>query len=98
MNKVVGVTKPIYELCKVLEEFEEEINFTVFYPFSRILESYHFCPAFTFNVVYYEVQYDEYDNLKLVDFGVNGRKEIGDEMTDAYIESLTRNIRKYYEN
>ena len=96
MNKVVGVTKPVYELCKVLEEFEEEINFTVFYSFAEILENHFFCPAFTFDGVYYEVQYDETDCLKVVDFGVNGRKEIGDEMTDAYIESLTINIKKHY--
>ena len=97
MNKVVGVTKPVYELCKVLEEFEEEINFTVFYSFAEILENHLFCPAFTFDGIYYEVQYDETDCLKVVDFGVNGRKEIGDEMTDAYIESLTRSIKKHYE-
>lgn len=95
MNKVIGVTKPVYELCRVLEEFEddERINFTVFYPFSATLESHNYCSAFTFNNVYYEIQYDVNDILTVVDFGVKGWKEIGDEMTEAYIESLTNSIR-----
>jgi hypothetical protein len=95
-NKVVGVTKPIYELCKVLEEFEDEINFSVFYPFSRILESHLFCPGFYFDGVYYEIQYDDYDNLKLVDFGVREWKEVGDELSLEEIVKLTENIKEYY--
>ena len=30
-NKVVGVTKSIYELVRVLEEGEDVLNFTVFF-------------------------------------------------------------------
>lgn len=78
MNKVVGVTKPIYELCKVLEEFEEDIIFSVFYPFSRILESHLFCPGFYFDGVYYEIQYDDENVLRVVDFGVREWKVVGD--------------------
>ena len=96
MSRVVGVTKPVYELCRVLEEFENEIEFSVSYSFAEILESHHFCPGFTFNDIYYEIQYDNKNCLRVLDFGVKGYKEEGDEMTDNYIVDLTENIRKDY--
>ena len=92
MNKVVGVIKPIYELCKVLEEFEEDIIFSVFYPFSRILESHLFCPGFYFDGVYYEIQYDDENALRVVDFGVDECKEVGDVLTEEQIIEFVKMI------
>ena len=69
-NKVIGVTKPIYELVKALEELEDKIDFTVFYSFAEILESHHFCPAWSYDEIYYEIQYDNEDVLQVIDFGI----------------------------
>lgn len=95
--KTVGVRRSIYDLCRTLEMFEEDLNFSVFYPFAEILDSHLFCPGFYFDDVYYEVQYDEKNNLQVLDFGVKEWKEKGDEMTDAYINSLTYSIKERYE-
>jgi len=95
MSKVIGVTKPIYELCKVLEEFEDRIEFSVFYSFAQILESHHYCPGFYFEQVYYEIQYDDNNYLRVIDFGVKGCKEIGDILTEEQIIELTENMRNY---
>jgi len=94
MNKVVGVTKPIYELCRVLDEFEDEIEFSVFYSFAEILESHHFCPGFTFNGIYYEIQYDEFDRLQVLMFPFRGH--MGDEgqvLTEEQVIELAKNIK-----
>lgn len=93
MSKVVGVTKPIYELCKVLEKRELTLDFSCFYSFAEILDSSHFCPGFYFDGVYYEIQYDDKDCLQVVDFGVDERKEVGDVLTEGQIIELTESIR-----
>jgi len=93
MNKVVGVTKPIYELCRVLDEFEDEIEFSVFYSFAEILESHHYCPGFYFDGVYYEIQYDDKDCLQVVDFGINEREVFGNVLTEEQVIELTENIK-----
>lgn len=90
--KTVGVSKCIYDLIKVLEELENDLEFTVFYPFSRILESHHFCPAFTFEDCYYEIQYDNEDCLQVLDFGQKGYKEVGDVLTEEEIQELTASL------
>ena len=74
MNKVVGVTLPIYLLCKELERLEDsdKIIFSVFYSFSAILESHHFCPGFEFGLEYYEIQYDDFDVLQVIKFPFRG--------------------------
>ena len=94
-NKVVGVTKSIYELIRVLEEGEDVLNFTVFYSFAEILESHHFCPAWDFELQYYEIQYDEFYRLQVLQFPF--RSCIGDKghiLTEEQIIDLTENIRK----
>ena len=96
MSKLIGVTKEIYDLVKVLEKYEDEINFSVFYSFSQILESYHFCPGFYHKETYYEIQYNDVDCLKVLDFGEKEWKEMGDELTEKDIIELTENIKKYY--
>lgn len=93
-NKVVGVTKSIYELVRVLEEGEDVLNFTVFYSFAEILESHNFCPAWDFDEVYYEIQHNDKDCLHVLDFGVKGWKEVGAILTEEQIIELTENIRK----
>lgn len=94
--KYVKVSKSIYELVRALEEFEEQIEFTVFYSFAEILSSSHFCPAFTFNNIYYEIQYDSEDCLQVLDFGTNGWREEGEEIAEEYIKLLTESIRDEY--
>lgn len=69
-NKVIGVTKPIYELVKALEKLEDKIDFTVFYSFAEILESHHFCPAWSYDEIYYEIQYDNEDVILKMGFGI----------------------------
>jgi hypothetical protein len=95
MNKVVGVTKPIYELCKVIEKRELTLVFSCFYSFAEILDSSHFCPGFYFDGVYYEIQYDDENVLKVVDFGIDECKEVGDILTEEQIIVLTENMRNY---
>ena len=85
---MVKVDKETYLLCRELERLEDVLNFTVFYPFAEILESHHKCPAFTFKNVYYEVQYDNENCLRVVDFGVREWKDEGDILTTKEIESL----------
>jgi len=96
--KTVGVSKCVYDLIKVLEELENEIEFTVFYSFSRILESHHFCPAWDFEGVYYEIQYDNEDCLQVLDFGRKGHKEVGDVLTEKEIQELTTSKVKNWAN
>lgn len=95
MSKVVGITKPIYELCKVLEENEDSefLIFSALYSFADILQSPHFCPGFYFEKVYYEIQYDDKNVLRIVDFGVDECKEVGDVLTEEQIIELTESIR-----
>lgn len=88
------VTKEIYLLCKELERLEEILEFSVFYSFSEILTSHHFCPGFTFEDVYYEVQYDNENCLTLIDFGRKGFREEGDIMSEKEIENLTLGLKK----
>jgi hypothetical protein len=63
--------------------------------FAEILESHHYCPGFYFEQVYYEIQYDDNNYLRVVDFGVKGCKEIGDILTEEQIIELTENMRNY---
>ncbi len=93
--KKVGVSKTMYLLCRELERLEDELNFTVFYPFAEILDSHHFCPAFDFEGVYYEVQYSDKDYLQLLDFGRRGHKEIGDILTEKEILELIEKLKSY---
>ena len=96
-NKIVGVTKSIYDLCKVLEKFEDDecINFIVFYTFSEILESPHYCPGWEFELQYYEIQYDKFDRLQVLQFPFKGN--MGDEghvLTEEQIIELTKNLKE----
>lgn len=86
---MVKVSKEIYLLCRELERLEDELEFSVFYSFAEILTSHNFCPGFTFDNVYYEIQYDNEDCLRVLDFGVREWKEEGDILTAEGIESLT---------
>ena len=95
MNKVVGVTKPIYELCRVLEDKREELEFSVFYSFAEILESHCFCPGFTFDGVYYEIQYNSANELIVLEFSKNAIfGDLGYIMTDEDIVELTNKIKE----
>lgn len=94
---MVKVSKETYLLCRELERLEDDLIFTVFYSFAEILESHHRCPAFTFRDVYYEVQYDEDNYLRVLDFGVREWKEEGDVLTEKEIEELTKQIQEDYE-
>lgn len=95
-NKVIGVTKPIYELVKALEELENEnkIEFTVFHSFAEILESHHFCPAWSYDEIYYEIQYDNEDVLQVIDFGIRGHREEGYTLTTDGVIKLTQLLKR----
>ncbi len=56
----------IHNLVKVLEQMEDDLVFTVFYPFSRFLESHHFTPAWDFDNYYYEIQHDDSGELQVL--------------------------------
>lgn len=92
--KYVGVSLAIYDLIMALEIQREKLDFAVFYDFREILQSSHFCPAFYVDDVYFEIQYDDDNNLSVIDFGTKGWKEQGDELTEAYIKSITDKINK----
>lgn len=93
MKKAVGVTKEIYLLCRELERLENSLTFSVFYSFAEILESHHYCPGFYWDDVYYEVQYDDSDNLRVLNFGERGWREEGLIMENEDIINLTNNLR-----
>lgn len=96
MSKVVGVTKPIYELCRVLEKRELTLDFSCFYSFAEILESHHYCPGWDFDLQYYEIQYDEFDNLQVLQFPFRGHMDDeGHVLTEEQIIELTENMRNY---
>ncbi len=86
--KYFKVSKELYLLCRELERLEDSLDFTVFYSFAEILSSQHFCPAFTFVDVYYELQYDYSNKLRVLNFGERGWRKEGLEMDDKEIESL----------
>ena len=97
MSKVVGVTLPIYLLCKELERLEdsEHLNFSVLYSFSAILESHHFCPGFEFEGVYYEVQYSSSDELVLLEFSKNALLgDLGHSLSDGDVMELVERLKE----
>lgn len=96
--KTIGISKCVYDLVRVLEELENELEFTAFYPFSRILESHHFCPAWDFEGVYYEIQYDNEDCLQVLDFGIRGHREIGNVLNEKDVVGLTKSILEAWAN
>lgn len=90
----VKVTLPIYLLCIELERLENKIVFSVFYPFSAILESHHYCPGFEFDDEYYEIQYDDSDMLQVLKFPIRSR--MGDEgqvLTEKEIKELLTHLK-----
>ena len=94
-NKTVGVTRQIYDLCKALEKRELTLDFSVFYSFAEILESHHFCPGFEFDNQYYEIQYDEFDNLQVLEFPFRGNMDDeGSVLNSQEIDKLTKKIIK----
>lgn len=93
MEKTVGVTTEIYLLCRELERLEKSLTFSVFYSFAEILESRHYCPGFYWDDVYYEVQYNNSDNLRVLNFGEREWREEGLIMEKEDIINLTNNLR-----
>jgi hypothetical protein len=95
MDKIVGVTKTMYLLCKELERLEDRLVFSVLYSFAEILDSHHFCPGFDFENSYYEVQYDNNNCLHLMYFPFRGY--MGDEglvVEEKDILELIENLKK----
>jgi len=95
--KVVGVTLPIYLLCRELERLEdsEYLNFSVFYPFSAILESHHYCPGFEVEGVYYEVQYNSNDELILLEFNKNALLgDLGHPLSNEDVMELVERLKE----
>lgn len=62
MNK----TELIHNLVKVLEQLERYLTFTVFYDYEYFCRSNIFCPAFDFEGYYYEIQYDNSNELQVL--------------------------------
>lgn len=93
MKNAVGVTLPIYLLCKELERLEdsEQLNFSVFYSFAEILTSHHYCPGFDFQGMYYEIQYDYFDHLKLLMFPFHNSE--GTVLKDEEILELIKELK-----
>ena len=68
--------------------------FSVFNSFAEILESHNYCPGWTFELQYYEIQYDEFDRLQVLMFPFRGC--MGDEghvLTEEQIIELTENMK-----
>jgi hypothetical protein len=93
MKNVVGVTLPIYLLCRELERLEdsEQLEFSIFYSFAEILTSPHYTPGFDFKDMYYEIQYDYFDHLKLLIFPFNNSG--GTVLKDEEILKLVKELK-----
>lgn len=97
VNKVVGVTLPIYLLCRELERLEDsdEIIFSVFYPFSATLESHHYCSGWEFELEYYEIRYDDFDILQVIKFPFRGHMgDTGQVLTEEQITELVERLKE----
>ena len=97
MNKVVGVTLPIYLLCRELERLEdsEKIIFSVFYSFSATLESRHYCSGWEFELEYYEIQYDDFDVLQVIKFPFRCYiGETGEVLTEEQVIELVERLKE----
>lgn len=87
----------IHNLVKVLEKMEDEIVFTVFYPFSRFLESHHFTPAWDFDAYYYEIQYDDSDELQVLRWHPRANDDSpGYILNEQEITQLTKEIVEFW--
>lgn len=89
----IGVTKSVYRLCRVLEELEDYLEFSVFYSFAEILESRHYCPGFTYGEYYYEIQYDDSDNLHVLRWSAKSKNDAeGYVLTEKETEELITDL------
>lgn len=89
MNK----TQLIYNLVKVLEQLEDDLVFTVFYTWEEMQKSHHFCPAWDFDNYYYEIQYDNSDELQVLEFHQRGYfNEEGRILSEEEIIQMTKDL------
>ena len=93
MKDNVGVTLPIYLLCRELERLEdkEQLNFSAFYSFAEILTSHHYTPGFDFQGMCHEIQYDYFDHLKLLIFPFHNSE--GTVLKDEEILELIKELK-----
>ena len=83
----------IHTLVKTLEQLENDLDFTVYYTYDEFLESHHFCPAFDFEGYYYEIQYDNSDQLQVLRWIPKvGNDEAGYILSENEIEELIKDL------
>lgn len=83
----------IHKLIKLLEELEDYLDFTVFYTLEQCLSSRNFCPAFDFEGYYYEIQYDDDNELRVLRWVPKaGNDEAGAILSEKDAEELIYNL------
>jgi len=83
----------IHTLVKTLEQLEDYLVFTVSYTYEEFLSSHHFCPAFDFQGYYYEIQYDNSNDLRVLRWiPRTGNNVDGDILNEKEIEDLIKNL------
>ncbi len=83
----------IHNLVKVLEQMENDLDFTVFYTWEEMQKSHHFCPAWDFDNYYYEIQYDNSDELQVLEFHQRDYfNEEGRILSEEEITQMTRDL------
>ncbi len=83
----------IHNLVKVLEQMGDELEFTVFYSFAEFLESHHYTPAWDFDGYYYEIQYDNSNELQVLRWYYKAPNDSeGTVLNEKEITKLTRDL------
>ncbi len=87
----------IHTLVKVLEQMEDDLEFTCFYTWEEIQKSHHFCPAWDFDGYYYEIQYDNLDELQVLRWRPRAPSNTeGDVLSNEEVEELIKDLVEFW--
>lgn len=87
----------IHNLVKVLERMEDDLVFTVFYSFAEFEKSHHYTPAWNFDAYYYEIQYDNSDELQVLRWYHRAPSNTeGDVLNEDEITQLTKDLVEFW--
>ena len=90
MNK----TELIHNLVKILDQLENTLVFTVFYDYQKFSSFNYFCPAFDFENYYYEIQYDNLNELQVLSWYNSGIEQKGYVLSENEIEDLISELKE----
>jgi len=83
----------IHELVKTLEKLERYLVFTVFYNYEQFSSFKSSCPAFDFEGFYYEIQYDNFNDLQVLRWYINtSSDQEGRILNEAEIKELISDL------